>query len=63
LKELRKLKKVSQADVDTDLLEKTGFTHNVGRNEVEGNLLWKHFTSTVHSLISRLLISLEKLKM
>jgi transcriptional regulator with XRE-family HTH domain len=38
LKELRKLKKVSQADVNTDLLEKTGFTHNMGRNEVEGNL-------------------------
>lgn len=37
LKQLRKLKKVSQADVNTDLLEKTGFTHNVGRNEVEGN--------------------------
>lgn len=37
LKELRKLKKVSQADVNTDLLEKTGFTHNMGRNEVEGN--------------------------
>ena len=37
LKELRKLKKVSQADVNTDLLEKTGFAHNMGRNEVEGN--------------------------
>lgn len=37
LKELRKLKAVSQADVNTDLLEKTGFAHNVGRNEVDGN--------------------------
>ena len=37
LKELRKQKKVTQADVNTDILEKTGFTHNMGRNEVEGN--------------------------
>ncbi len=37
LKELRKQKKVSQADVNTDILEKTGFTHNMGRNEVDGN--------------------------
>ncbi|PWA10500.1 hypothetical protein [Flavobacterium laiguense] len=37
LKELREQKKVSQADVNTDLLEKTGFAHNMGRNEVEGN--------------------------
>jgi hypothetical protein len=37
LKELRKLKNVSQADVNTDLLEKTGFTHNMGRSEVDGN--------------------------
>lgn len=37
LKELRKQKNVSQADVNADLYEKTGFTHNMGRNEVEGN--------------------------
>ncbi|MEZ0183428.1 hypothetical protein AB9T89_14395 [Flavobacterium oncorhynchi] len=37
LKDLRKLKKVSQADVNTDILEKTGFTHNMGRSEVDGN--------------------------
>ena len=37
LKQLRKQKNVSQADVNTDLLEKTGFTHNMGRNEVDGN--------------------------
>lgn len=37
LKELRKEKDVSQADVNTDILEKTGFTHNIGRNEVDGN--------------------------
>jgi transcriptional regulator with XRE-family HTH domain len=37
LKQLRKQKDVSQADVNTDLLEKTGFIHNMGRNEVDGN--------------------------
>lgn len=37
LKDLRKQKNVSQADVNTDLLEKTGFTHNMGRSEVDGN--------------------------
>ncbi|MDO5978698.1 helix-turn-helix domain-containing protein [Flavivirga spongiicola] len=37
LKELRRQKNVSQADVNTDILEKTGFSHNMGRNEVDGN--------------------------
>ena len=37
LKELRKQKGVSQADVNTDIHEKTGFAHNMGRNEVDGN--------------------------
>lgn len=38
LKQLRKLKDVSQADVNTDLQEMTGSAHNMGRNELEGNI-------------------------
>ncbi|PAM93992.1 hypothetical protein B4N84_12950 [Flavobacterium sp. IR1] len=38
LKELRKQKgNISQASVNTDILEKIGFTHNMGRSEVDGN--------------------------
>lgn len=37
LKGLRKAKVVSQANLNTDILERTGFTHNMGRSEVEGN--------------------------
>ena len=38
LKQLRKEKgDISQAAFNADILDKTGFTHNIGRNEVEGN--------------------------
>lgn len=38
IKQLRKEKgDISQASFNADILDKTGFTHNIGRNEVEGN--------------------------
>ena len=38
LKQLRKEKgNISQASFNADIFDKTGFTHNIGRNQVEGN--------------------------
>lgn len=37
LKQLRALKDVTQANVNTDLSDRFGFSHNMGRNELDAN--------------------------
>lgn len=37
LKRLRQQKDVTQANMNADILDNFGFTHNMGRNELEAN--------------------------